>query len=132
MAEKRKLIVDLADPKDAEKKLATAEDILREKLEAVSDAEAEVRDWAEKVKGLRILSGKVLEFDGSDAAPMQALVVSIIERERREMRPVEVAQILRIEGHQVASNDAVNAALHAAAQAGRLRRPKQRHYAPKK
>jgi len=48
------------------------------------------------------------------------------------MRPVEVTKILEAEGHEVASNAAVNAALYAAVEAGRLRRPKERHYGPKR
>ena len=128
---RKQLLVDLADPKDAEAKLASAEAIFKERVEAVNSAEEEARDWAEKVRGLRILAGKVMSFDGASTSPMQDLVVGIVEREGRQMRPVEVAGALRTEGHQVASNDAVNAALHAAALAGRLKRPKQRHYAPK-
>lgn len=127
----KKLLVDLADPKDAEAKLSSAEAILKEKKEAVAAAQSEVREWDDKVRGLRILAGKVLRFDGSSSSPMQDLVIGIIEREARKMRPVEVAEVLRSEGHQVTSNDSVNAALLAAADAGRLKKPEKRHYAPK-
>ena len=128
--QRERLPVDLADTEDLKAKVVLAEEILETKKVAAAEAEQEAQDWTAKVRGLKILAGMVVTFDGSSTSPMQDLVVDIVEREDRPMRPVGVAEILRGEGHQVASNDAVNAALLAAANAGRLRRPKDRHYAP--
>jgi hypothetical protein len=134
-AEKPELPVDLADLEDIRKKLPRAEQILAEKQDLAREAQREAGRWADLVAKLRSFS--VIKIDEDEPStgrpsPAQDLVVHVIEREGRLMRPAEVTQILIAEGHEVASPAAVNAALYAAAEAGRIARPKQRHYGPKR
>lgn len=134
MSEQPHLQVDLANPDDIAAKLGDAESILKDKRRVAAEANAEAEHWADLVGKLR--SFHAIEIDESGTAsgrpsPAQDAVVRVVEREGREMRPAEVVKALKAEGHKPASNDAVNAALYAAAEAGRLKRPKDRHYAPK-
>jgi hypothetical protein len=135
MTNSPELQVDLADLEDIRKKLPQAEKMLEEKRDLAREAQREADRWAELVVKLRSFS--VIKIDEGEpstgrASPAQDLVVHVIEREDRLMRPAEVTDILLREGHEVASPAAVNAALYAAAEAGRIARPKQRHYGPRR
>jgi len=137
MAHDLQLRIDLADPEDIKAKLPHARAMLGAKRRAVKDAEREHDNWELLVQRLEILAG----VDGAEKAktgaasrqpaPAQDAVVRIVEREGRPMRPPEVAGMLRSEGFPVASTNAINAALYAAAQSGRLVRPKKGWYAPR-
>lgn len=134
MSKEPQLQVDIADPKDMRAKIADAEAILEAKQLVVREAEEDAHRWAELVANLKLLTG-IVRVDETTAvssrpSPAQDAVVRIVEREGRAMRPVEVARKLRAEGSKVTSSNAVNAALYAAAEAGRLRRPAERQYAP--
>jgi hypothetical protein len=135
MAQEPKLQVDIADVKDIKAKISSAEKIWKEKRSAVREAEKEADHWAGLVDNLKSMAG-IVTVDESTAgssrpSPAQDAVVRIVQREGRPMRPVEVAKQLKAEGNQVTSSNAVNAALYAAAEAGRLRRPGPRQYAPR-
>jgi hypothetical protein len=135
MNEQIHLKVDLANQDDIAAKLEDAEAILKDKRQVAEEANAEAEHWADLVGRLRSFHSIEIDESGMASgrpAPAQDAVVRIVQREGRQMRPVEVSKALKAEGHKPMSNDAVNAALYAAAQAGRLRRPKDRHYAPKK
>lgn len=133
MNAKIKLQVDLADPDDLRAKVAEAEEIWAQKRQLLREVEGEVKYWEELVASLKRLGGTTAGGDvaGSNRpSPAQDAVVEIVEREGRPMRPIEVTRRLREEGQDV-KNAAVNAALYAAAEAGRLRRPGERQYAPR-
>jgi hypothetical protein len=136
MTEKLKFNVDLANPADIKAKISEAEEIFSSKQAAARRAREEADRWRELVDSLKRLAG------GTDPkgrprvivrrSPMQDAVVRVVEEEDRAMRPIEVTQRLKEQGRKVASNAAVNTALYAAVEAGRLRRPGERQYAPLK
>lgn len=133
MPPKPKLQVNLADPKDIRAKISDAEAVLEKKQQVAREAQEDADHWGDLVRNLKEMVG-IVSVDEKSASnrpsPAQDLVVRIVVQEGKPMRPVEVAERLQAEGHDVASNNAVNAALYAAAQAGRLRRPGPRQYAP--
>jgi hypothetical protein len=132
---KPELQVDLADLEDIRKKLPQAEKILEEKSELAKEAIREAGRWEDlvfKLRSFSVIRNEEDEPSTGRASPAQDLVVHVIEREGKLMRPVEVTRILAREGHEVASPAAINAALYAAAEAGRISRPSKGHYGPKK
>ena len=128
------LNIDLGDPKGIRKKLPQIEEIVDAKRTIASDAARDFETWGALLGRLRTLAGVAIRVDQSDSSrrpsPVQDAVVRVVEREARAMRPIGVTRALKAEGHEVASNNAVNAALYAAAEAGRLLRTGDRQYAP--
>lgn len=133
MSPQPKLQVNLADPDDIRAKVSDAEKVLAKKQQVAREAQEDADHWEDLVRSLKEMAG-IISVDEKAASnrpsPAQDLVVKIVMQEGKPMRPVEVAERLEAAGHEVASNNAVNAALYAAAQAGRLRRPGPRQYAP--
>ena len=133
MSPQPKLQVNLADPDDIRAKISDAENVLAKKRQVAREVQDDADHWEDLVRNLKEMAG-IVSVDEKAASnrpsPAQDLVVRIVMQEGKPMRPVEVAERLEAEGHYVASNNAVNAALYAAAQAGRLRRPGPRQYAP--
>lgn len=140
MADDLQLNVNLANPQDIADKLPHAQMILEAKRRAKNTAAKEYEDWAALVRRLQAVAGVDPDADGGSdttpggarrkAAPVQDFAVKIVEREGRPMRPPEVAGMMRSEGFPVKTDNAVNSALYAAAQSGRLLRPRKGWYAP--
>jgi len=139
MAHDFDLNVNLADPEDIANKLPHAQMILEAKARARNQAVKDYENWQALVRRLEAVAGVVAESPSSGngshearkkPAPVQDFAVKIVNREGRLMRPPEVAGMMRSEGFPVKTNNAVNSALYAAAQAGRLSRPKKGWYAP--
>jgi hypothetical protein len=139
MTDDQQLNVNLADPEDIANKLPHAQMILDAKARARNQAIKDFENWQALVRRLEVVAGVESESasgnNGSHggrkkAAPVQDFAVKIVEREGRMMRPPEVAGMMRSEGFPVKTDNAVNSALYAAAQAGRLARPKKGWYAP--
>src|SRR6476659_1112852 len=106
MLDKPQLQVDLADLADIRAKLPDAEKILQEKREFAQGAQRDAEHWESLVAKLKSFS--LVKIDGTDSptsrpSPAQDLVVHVIEREGRLMRPAEVTKILESEGHDVVS-----------------------------
>jgi hypothetical protein len=135
------LPVDLADRQDILAKLPEAEKILNLMERGVEDQQRELDRWRDLVGILRSIAGKPQgSAQGSrgpatatvpSAAPMQDLVVEVMDREVRPLRAKEVSEILRGEGHELTSDSVSNALWQASKGNKRIRKLRGRGvYAP--
>jgi hypothetical protein len=112
MNELKSFPVDLADPAGISEKLPEA----RQRLEAAQAEllakETEVAYWARAVGIMEALTSE--KTDVSPLSDLQTLVVAVVNREVRKIRPQEVAQILQKEGHDVSGDSVSNSLWYAA------------------
>ncbi len=105
-------VVDLADPASIVEKLPEAERMLQTAQQNLSLSEQAVAYWTRTVGVMQALVG--------DTAPpqplsdLQSIVVEVVNREVRKIRPSEVAQILQREGRNVSGDSISNALWYAA------------------
>jgi hypothetical protein len=142
----RSLQVDLADRKDISAKLPEAERVLALMEQELEEKQRDIDSWRDLVGVLRGIVGKEAHGNAhvpqsappsapapalpQSYSPMQDLVVGIVERENREIKAKEVAQILRSEGHELASDSISSALWQASKDDKRIRRLGRGLYAP--
>jgi hypothetical protein len=141
------LNVDLADVQDIRDKLPQATKILKQKADIALDALDDYQTFRELVKYLAKRAGAEPPRDqlagavaptSDDTAPTPEpsgatvvdLVVGVVNRAAREVRPRDVRDILQREGHTFESADAVSNALNYAARRELVKFVKRGWYAP--
>jgi hypothetical protein len=130
------LQIDLADPADIRAKLPRIQAILEFKRQAANAAVRDLENFHLLAERLEIIAGVRDEPPKSDSArkrksaPAQDAVVAAINRSKQPVNPVAVYEMLKADGFPVKNPNAVNSALYAAANNGRIKKHGHGLYAP--
>jgi hypothetical protein len=130
------LKVDLGDPDSIRKKIPEVEEMVAIKRRVAAAAQADFETWNELLAKFRSLAGLVVRIEETlEPNPyfppvVIDAVVKAVERADRRIMGVGVRRELIAAGHEVESPAAAEAALVAAAAAGRLQEVEPKVFAP--